>query len=213
MSKLVRVLVPVADGTEDMEFAAITDVFVRCNIEVITACCCNGEVCRPNNECILARGMKIIPNSGKITDALAKYSAKDFDAVVFPGGMPGAAHLSANEPLINLTKEMISLGGKIVGAICAAPAVVLSANGLLENVPAVTCFPFMKDKIAPTSVWKEDRVVVSSNEEKKTKFITSQGPGTALIFALQVAAHLVEDPKIVENVAAGMLVGDYKKLE
>lgn len=216
-----RIIVPVADGSEDMEFASITDVFVRCGIQVITVSCNkNGS-----EICTLSRGLQIIANGGNI------YSEKTLDhltgiaasvsAIVFPGGMPGAKHLSECEPLIEFTKKLIFDKAKInndnassnnnknnnfiLGAICAAPAVALQPNGFLQNVSDATCFPALKGKIAS---WRNDRVVVSTDSQYHHKVVTSQGPGTAVIFALQISAHLVGN-KIATSVADAMLIQDY----
>ena len=73
--------------------------------------------------------------------------------------------------------------GKIVAAICAAPAVVLAPTGILKHKSA-TCFPGMEDQFGNDTVYKEDAVVVDAN------IITSRGPGTALKFALTIVEHL-----------------------
>lgn len=211
--KALRVLVPVADGSEDVETASITDVLARSNIAVVTVSC-NDD--RHRSEPVtFMRGMTMIPNGGHISDFAQTHPpnsfVRDFDAIVFPGGMPGAATLGQNPYLVQYAKEMMHQPGKIVAAICAAPAVALAANGLLDNVPQVTCFPFMKDKITHATEWKDDRVVVSTNTKTKATVITSQGPGTALLFGLQVAAHIVGE-EAASKVAQGLLVHDFKYL-
>ena len=127
-----------------------------------------------------------------------------------PGGQPGSTFLGQNAALTHFAKQLMNQNGKIVAAICAAPAVALGANGLLEHVAHVTCFPMMKDKITQEGThWKDERVVVDKNSKTGATVITSQGPGTALLFALQVSAHLVGEENAAK-VAAGMLVGEHK---
>src|SRR3712207_3515399 len=54
---------------------------------------------------------------------LSEISEDEYDAIILPGGMPGAANLRDNDKVISLIKEM-DKNGKIVAAICAAPMVL-----------------------------------------------------------------------------------------
>ena len=87
--------------------------------------------------------------------------------------------------------------GKLFAAICAAPAVVLQPNGLLEGIRA-TCYPSFQDQLDPAYVSKEP-VVVDQN------CIRAQGPGFALGFALELVAQLY-GPDQRRTVAGEMLV-------
>ncbi len=204
----VRVLVPVADGSEDLEFATITDVLVRCGVEVVTA----SVSATPH--VTLARGLRVTAST--TIDAVIA-AGGDFSAVVLPGGMPGSKHLSESAPLIALIKETILSRGRLLGAVCAAPVVALLAHGLLAGVDRMTCFPLMKDKIAPSAEataprWLDEAVVVARSSRGGSVVITSQGPGTSLHFALQIAAHLTS-PDVAAGVAKGMLVHDFRAIQ
>jgi len=87
-----------------------------------------------------------------------------------------------------------------VGAICAAPAVVLAAHGLLGQREA-TCYPapqFIKE--IPNPVDDDDYpVVVDGN------VTTSRGPGTALVFALNIVHQIFGKAK-ADELAAVMLL-------
>jgi 4-methyl-5(b-hydroxyethyl)-thiazole monophosphate biosynthesis len=87
--------------------------------------------------------------------------------------------------------------GRMIAAICAAPAVVLKHHGLLENVKA-TCHPSFHNRLDPNQLSRA-RVVVDAN------IITSQGAGTAIEFALTIVEHLIGPTKSKE-VAAAMVV-------
>lgn len=50
-----------------------------------------------------------------------------------PGGMPGAANFRDDPLFIKTLKKYIVDDTKIVGAICAAPCVVLKTHGLLDR--------------------------------------------------------------------------------
>lgn len=135
-AEMVRVLVPIADGSEDLETSAITDILARGGVDVVTASV------MPKREVKFARGLHAVANC-LIGDV---HSMKDFDAVILPGGMPGAKHLAESAALNVLISEAKS-AGKMFGAICASPAVALAANGHLEGIGHITCYPGMSDKL------------------------------------------------------------------
>lgn len=182
MSK--KVLVPIADGSEEIETTCITDTLTRFGAEVTTASVMSSLTCT------MSRGIKIVADCS-IEEAVTK----EWDLVVLPGGMPGAEHLRDCKPLIELLKEQKS-SSKLYGAICASPAVALATNGLVDG-PA-TCYPApgFREKIGQVS---DDPVVVTNN------LITSQGPGTSLLFALQLGEQLFGKDKRNE-IAKQMLV-------
>lgn len=103
--------------------------------------------------------------------------------------MPGASTLSQNNALVAKVKEYLNDENKRVGAICAAPAVVLQRNGLLNPKFSATCHPAFEKEIPNYS---SKRVVVHEN------VITSQGPGTALEFALELVKALFGEEKAKE---------------
>lgn len=82
---------------------------------------------------------------GNITD-IAKVTAADLDAIIFPGGFGAAKNLcdfaakgaaAAVQPEVaRLLKEMAA-AGKPIGAICIAPALIATALGK-EYAPKVT---------------------------------------------------------------------------
>lgn len=78
--------------------------------------------------------------------------------------------------------EKQKAAGKRYAAICAAPAVTLASNGLIEDAGA-TCYPappFRAKLIDPSN----DPVAVTG------MVTTSQGPGTSLAFALELGEQL-----------------------
>ena len=84
--------------------------------------------------------------------------------------------------------------GKKVAAICAAPALVLTAAGVTAG-RKVTCYPGM-EKYFKDADFSEDRVVTDGN------LITSRGPATAMEFAFTLADELVGNSQPVKD---GML--------
>jgi len=104
------------------------------------------------------------------------------DAVVLPGGMPGAQNLSESPLVLSLVKRYFD-SGRLVAAICAAPGVVLGRTEILDG-RQFTCYPGFQERV-PRGQFVEDRVVVAGN------VITSRGPGTAAEFAEAIVRYLV----------------------
>ena len=173
-----RVLVPIATATEDMELSIIVDVLRRAKLEVTVASVDDSLTCR------LARGLVVT------ADVLIKDVAPGgWDMIALPGGMPGALNLAASAPLTKLLTAQRA-ESKFVSAICASPAVVLQAHGLLAGVSAATAYPSFQGKLeaATLKAAHNRRVVVSD------RVITSLGPGSAIEFSLQCVASLLGVP-------------------
>jgi len=170
-----KVLVPIADGSEEIETTCITDTLVRFGADVTVASVKGGGddlICR------MSRGIQV-----KADCSIEDAAKQDYDLVVLPGGMPGAEHLRDCEALVGILKKQ-KAGGKLYGAVCAAPAVALASNGLIDAGAAATCYPAPKFRELLGESATDDRVVVTGN------LVTSQGPGTALSFGLQLGELL-----------------------
>ena len=181
------VLVPIADDSEEIETACITDTLVRAGVSVTVASVAPGG----RLLCTMSRGLKVEADVS-ISDCVGKV----YDCIALPGGMPGAERLRDCEALITLLKTHAA-AGKTIAAVCASPAVVLATHGFLEGHPA-TCYPAPKFKGALPTGWSEAGVVVSGN------VVTSQGPGTSLQFALKLVELMVSKEK-ADEIAAQML--------
>ena len=182
MSKTV--LIPIADGTEELEAVTIIDVLRRADAQVTVASVASLQV-------TASRGVKIDADC-----LIADCTDKTFDLIVLPGGLPGAEHLRDCPPLIDMLKSQ-SQAGRLYAAICASPAVALAPHGLLDDKQA-TCYPSCADAL-PDQTQADRPVVVDGN------CITSQGPGTALEFSIELARLLFGDAK-AKQVAEAMLV-------
>lgn len=77
------------------------------------------------------------------------------------------------------------LDGKIVAAICAAPALVLEYHQLFP-IGNMTGYPTMKNQIAANK-WVDKRVYF----DERVNLLTSQGPATTFDFALKLIELLV----------------------
>jgi 4-methyl-5(b-hydroxyethyl)-thiazole monophosphate biosynthesis len=184
-----KVIVLLADGFEEVEAVSPIDYLRRAGLDLTTAAVGKSK---------LVTGSHGIPLSA---DALLSELADQgaWDAVVLPGGMPGASNLAASALTTKFLKEMAA-AGKTVAAICASPALVLAPLGLLAG-RAFTCFPGMEKQVDPSlnpgGRWSEDRVVIDGN------IVTSRGAGTAGIFATSLIGLLLgkaEGEKIAQTV-------------
>lgn len=164
-----KVLVPIADGTEEIEAVCIIDVLRRAGAEVVVASVGALQI-------TASRGVRIVADR-----LIAECIEDTFDLIVLPGGIPGAEHLRDSPELKALLRRQKE-ENRYYGAICAAPAVVLESHGLLEGIRA-TGHPNFMDRLDPARA-DAARVVVDG------RCVTSRGPGTALEFALELVALL-----------------------
>lgn len=176
-----RVLVPFADGSEEMEVVIIVDVLRRAGCDVVLA--------SPGGAAATcSRGVVISPDA-----VLEEQQADDFDALVIPGGGPGTERLAALPHLLELARSF-DAAQKVLGAVCAGPQ-VLQAAGLLDD-RAFTCHPGVGSDL-PGRL--DQRVVVDGH------LYTSQGPGTSMEFALALVVAL-KGTEVVKNVAAPLIL-------
>ncbi len=176
-----KVLIPLAQGCEEIEAVTAIDILRRAGIEVVSA----GLDAQPVRA---SRGTVIIPDT--TLDAALKH---EYDMVVLPGGQPGTNNLKADARILKLVQHM-ARQGKYVAAICAAPSVLATA-GLLDGKRA-TSFPGALDDFP--KVRQQHAAVVEDG-----KLITSRGPGTAMDFALILVERLLGKAKRRE-VEAGL---------
>lgn len=165
---MAKVLVPLAQGCEELEAVTVIDLLRRAGIEVVTAGLRPGSV-------RASRGTVLVPDR-TLDEALQR----DYDMVVLPGGLPGADHLNADPRILALLKRMASRG-QYTAAICAAPKVLATAGLLMRR--RATSFPGALSDEQLEGVLYEEAPVVQDGT-----IVTSRGPGTAMDFAL----HLIE---------------------
>ena len=164
-----RVLIPLADGCEELEAVTLIDLLRRAEIEVVTAGLAEGAV-------TASRGTRLVP------DTTLDAAGGAFDMVVLPGGLPGADHLNADPRIHQLLRGQVDQG-RAVAAICAAPK-VLADGGVLDGRKA-TCYPGCIDAEDYGEV-----TFTGAPVEVDGPVITSRGPGTAMDFALTLIETL-----------------------
>lgn len=180
MKKAVVILAP---GFEEVEAVTPLDFLRRAGVEVFAAGLDGREITGAHDIAIRCDG------------TLAE-APGDCDAVVIPGGMPGAANIAASEDALAFIRSVYDRGD-LVAAICASPAVVLGGTGILSGRRA-TCYPGFHDRLGQDVQHAQDRVVKDGN------VITSRGPGTAAEFSVEIIRYL-EGAEAAQKIHKGTL--------
>ena len=186
---MASVLIPLAEGFEEVEAVSLIDVMRRGGIEVRIAYIDES----------LGHGKVVIGANGigiKADTSIKNVISEDFDMMVLPGGWGGTYALAENPRVLELLKEFKE--NKVVGAMCAAPYALKQA-GVLGN--DYTCYPGAKEEIDQPGYRDDMKVVTDGN------VMTSQGPGTAVCFGLAIVERLV-GKESMQTVKEAMLL-DY----
>ncbi len=176
------VLVPLAEGFEELEAITIIDLLRRAEIRVDVAGLREGEI-------KASRGTRHLADI-TLDEALKR----EYTMVVLPGGLPGADHLNHDSRIHALLHDTAARGD-YVAAICAAPKVLAEA-GLLQDKEA-TCYPGALDG-------RNIQVVADADVVVDGGVVTSRGPGTAMDFALQLI-ELLSGSESRRRVEAGLV--------
>ncbi|MDO8827636.1 DJ-1 family glyoxalase III [Methylophaga sp.] len=183
---MATVLIPLAEGCEELEAVTLIDLLRRAEINVITASLTEHQ------QITASRGVRLVADT-----TLEQVMDDEFDMLVLPGGQPGTNNLDADPRIHGLIKRLHN-GNKWIGAICAAP-MVLAHAGLL-NGRKVSCYPGVLEPAEwPAVQFSNDAVVCDK------KVITSRGPGTAMAFALMIIEKLI-DEATRNQVEAGLVI-------
>ena len=177
-----KVLVPLADGFEEIEAVAVIDILRRAQDVEVTVAGVGKKAPQGSHGITLHADQRIEPLVGG-----------EYDLIVLPGGMPGTRRLAESHAVARFLKDQTS-AGRLLAAICAAPT-ILEQHGLLAGVRA-TCHFSVRDRLK-TCVYVDEPVVQDGN------IITSQGAGTAVEFALRLVEILVgkeESDRIAEAI-------------
>ena len=175
-----------AEGFEEVEALTAVDVLRRAGMPVKTVS--------------ITSALQVKGAHGVIVSADVLYDNTMFrDAawLILPGGLPGADNLHDYSPLIGLLRNQFESKRGRIAAICAAPAVVLGAEGMLRGRRA-TCYPGFESKLLGAEY-------VDAPVVRDDKFVLGNGPANALLWALTIVEEELGQEKAA-NVANGMLV-------
>ncbi len=182
----VSVLVPLAEGFEEIEAIVPVDIFRRAGWRVVTAGLEPGPV-------VACRQTRHLPDA-----LLADVIGESYDLIFLPGGLPGADHLADCSTLINKVWEH-EAEGRWLAALCAAPR-VLARAGILKG---------KKFTVHPTSHAEvEPHLPTGSRLEVDDHLITAIGAGASFELALQVLASISGSEELGAAVNRGLLFSD-----
>lgn len=180
-----RVLIPLAEGCEELEAVTLIDLLRRAQINVVTASLTE------RHQVTASRGTRLL--SDVLLDDVVY---DDFDMLLLPGGQPGTHNLD-NDHRIHAMLKRLDHADKYIAAICAAP-MVLASTGLLNERQA-TAYPGTLEATQwPEITISNDPIVIDNN------ILTSRGPGTAMDFALTIIELLV-DQATRDTVESGLV--------
>jgi len=180
---MTRVLVPVANGSEEMETVILVDVFRRAGWDVVLASI------QSDGPITASRGVKLLPDARWETLDLLS-----FDVLALPGGAGGTQALCKNDS-VQEALRIFDIEEMWIGALCAAP-LALHKAGVLKN-HTFTCYPGTEKEMGRKDR-SADPVVVDGH------IVTSQGPGTAIAFALKLI-ELIDGPEAAEKVSNDLI--------
>lgn len=182
-----KVILFLAEGFEEVEALTVVDYLRRKDINVQTVSITKDEKVKgAHNITVLADR-----NIDEIKDI------DSYDAVIIPGGLPGATNLRDDEKVIDVVKK-VSENGKLAAAICAGPIVLERAD--IIRGKKVTSYPGFEEELM-SGVYIEQNVVRDGN------VITARGPALAVDFAIEIMKYLLGEEK-AEELKADIL---YKK--
>lgn len=182
----MKTLVLLADGAEEIEAITIIDVLRRADIDVYGVSI--GDLKRYKG----AHG--IWSSADMLMEDIDLDDLSDIEAIIIPGGTEGTENLAADKRVISLIQKA-NEEDKIIGAICAGPN-VLEVAAILEGVK-FTSYPGLESSISGD--FQNDNVVKDGN------IVTSRGPATAMLFALELVGLLKGNEK-KEEVGQGLLI-------
>ncbi len=179
-----------APGFEEVEALAPLDLLRRAGLTVTTVAITTPAGLSDNTVAIPgAHGITVHADITEAAFATALASDPAIEAVILPGGMPGAAHLDAS-PLVETALRMTADQHSLMAAICAAP-MVLGKRGYLSGRRA-TCFPGFEDDLHGATVGGK---VIRDERAGAYTTVTAAGMGVAQAFGLELVSLLVSPEK------------------
>ncbi|MDD5615431.1 MAG: DJ-1/PfpI family protein [Candidatus Methanoperedens sp.] len=175
LNSMAKALVLMAEGFEEIELTSIVDILRRGGVTVTIAGLKDGLITG-------SRGIKMQP------DVTLDSIKEMYDVIILPGGSPGYVNLGNDRRVLELVNGYYA-DKKMVAAICAAPSVLAKA-GILAGKKA-TIFKGMENELK-NAVYVDKPVVEDGN------ILTSQGPGTAMEFAIELLKRLAGEKKARE---------------
>ncbi len=138
-----------------------------------------------------------------VDDLVTAVNAKDFDALVLPGGSKNPRTLSENADAVNFARSFME-SDKPVAAICHGPLVLVAADAVKGRT--LTSVPKVKEEMtAAGASWVDKAVVVDQ------KLVTSRTPADLPQFCENVVSMLataIEERKLDKTIEQSFPASD-----
>ncbi|RKP13478.1 class I glutamine amidotransferase-like protein [Piptocephalis cylindrospora] len=182
-----KVLVLVADGSEEIEVVVTVDVLRRAGLHVTLASVAGSGPVTCSRQVVITPDASLESIKGGL-DA--------YEVLVLPGGGAVPTAFVASELVIGVIKEFAA-NSRLIAAICAGPLALKAAGVGVGGL--ITSHPSAQKDLEGTYTYSEERVVLGKG------ILTSRGPGTSFEFALAIVRHL-KDQIHAHEVAAPMVL-------
>lgn len=191
-----KVAVFLAKGFEEIEALTVVDYLRRAEVDVTTVAIPEKGTYETSPLVMGSHGIAVVSDM-QLSVYLHSLKGELPDAVYAPGGMPGAANIATSETTLEFIQKCAA-SGKIVAAICAAPAVVLAKTGVLKG-KKYTCYPGMEEGLEDYcgSSSRMEELMAGSTLVRSEPWVydggilTGKGPGAAEQFAMKLVELLV----------------------
>ncbi|GMH26576.1 hypothetical protein Nepgr_028419 [Nepenthes gracilis] len=186
-------LIPVANGSQEIEVVTIVDILRRAKISVVIASV------EKSLRILASQGTKIIAD-----ESIDMAAESTYDLIILPGDVSGLDRLNKSKVLKKLLKEQ-ELAGRIYGAICSSPA-LMQKQGLLKESDASIMKKQDKRATARHSVINKlkSKLLNGSGVVIDGKIITGSGLTTVTDFALAIVSKFFGHTR-AKSVAEGIV--------
>ncbi|WP_353095945.1 DJ-1 family glyoxalase III [Tissierella praeacuta] len=167
-----------AEGFEEVEALTVVDYLRRMDVDV--------HIVSITKEYKVKGAHNIVVLADKTIDDIK--DIESYDAVIIPGGLPGATNLRDNNKVIDIVKK-INNDGKLAAAICAGP-IVLEKAGIIKE-KKVTSYPGFEGDL-------KDGVYIEQDVVRDGNIITARGPALAVNFAIEIVKYLLGEKEAEE---------------
>jgi protease I len=164
------------DGVEQVELTAPWNVLKQAGADVVLVSDKPGEIQAMNHD---AKGQKL-----HVDVEVSRVTARDFDALVLPGGVANPDKLRTNKVAVSFVREFMELD-KPVAAICHAPWLLVEADAVRGRT--ITSWPSLETDVRNAGgAWVDKQVQVDH------KLLTSRRPDDLPAFCAKLVDLLAD---------------------
>lgn len=174
--KGLKVAFLATDGVEQVELTAPWNVLKQAGADVVLVSDKPGEIQAMNHD---AKGQKL-----RVDVEVSRVTARDFDALVLPGGVANPDKLRTNKVAVSFVREFMELD-KPVAAICHAPWLLVEADAVRGRT--ITSWPSLETDVRNAGgAWVDKQVQVDQ------KLLTSRRPDDLPAFCAKLVELLAD---------------------